>query len=72
MNQTQLFILAICMVPACVIGGVGVKVCQLWLAQHGEQEQPLGIVWQIAVFCTVLRIAALLAELYAVVRMLMG
>ena len=71
MNQTNLFILALVMVPVIVLSGLGIKVCQLWMSQRGDQEPPLGNIWQLAVACASVRTFAILAEVYALLRLLL-
>lgn len=67
----DLFIMALCMVPIVVLAGLGVKMCQMWMAQNGEKEPPLGPVWQIAVSCAAIRALAAVVEVYALVRLVL-
>ena len=70
--QKDLFILALVMAPVIAISGVGVKACQAWASREAQQQQPMGTAWQLAVSCTAIRCAAILAEVYALVGLIFG
>ena len=70
--QKDLFILALVMAPVIALSGVGVKACQAWASRETQQQQPMGGIWQLAVSCTAIRCAAVLAEAYALVGLMIG